>query len=755
MRTFYIGTMAVACVLLGTAEGAAETGSLWTTYTNGNLPDVATSIGLNATGRPVYVCRGQSEGEWQLGLTRKKSCVHPGERRDTVHLSSEVLSLSSDARWQSVRGVYRGNEAVDIALRAKPTFLCRVRQAGRTRVGLTSRKGCRLIGPNKRLVKSYELLVDPYARTRNAYRSALGQVRNLVRATHKLAKQIRKDLASHTDGGKYGKPNNRQASSSVLNAHLKRIPRHLASTRSAYLRIKASTPLSHRELLQRMHNGSLEPALRLLVEARGAIEASMAVADIRERCLSLSKEVRDTVDLFTSDSEATRRLPARQRISVLEELQKRLNQDLQAAHAHGDRTLYEEIDRLFKPLPALLSDAIYYTQPWLRPAERLSLYSSFVGSLSIQKAGSASKGLRRLLELFRVSDPSVTVARAVDTWLAMMDDIAASIEQRGLPTLPSPDAAPFTGSSARTFAANLRRNGFLWSRTELEPDELDSGQTSRYLISPDLTWIVAKLSQKIPLDVIARVSCLRHASNTSTGFAAQLRVCDTFRVSHPTSSLTATLDQELRALLQVHAGTLEGRSCSAVLRRIRGTSFHKPLKVLCSSTEQRKQRRETKRQAVAEIRALIQAERLKAARSKLKRLVTTFPNSAIVFQIEYELKRARRAKAERLSSMKYASRLQSIEARLPALEETCSKSVRDYRRARKRMRVALRRGNEGRAAQLRLDHDRAFFRACAARDQVNELLSAQETSGLVQATRVTRETARTCLRQWAVCDRKP
>jgi hypothetical protein len=742
MRTLLIGALAVACVLVGTAGVSAEPHSLWTPYVGGNIPTVATSVGLNANGRPVYVCRGQSEGEWQLGQTRGKACVHPGERRDTVHLASEVLSLSPDARWKSVRGVYRGNEAVDVRLRAKPAFLCRVRRAGRTSVGLASKKGCRLIGPGARLRSSYELLVDPYSRTRHAYRGALANVQRLAESTHALTDEIRKALANQANGRE-------------LASYLKRIPRHLAATRSGFLRIEASTPVTHRKLLQRHRNEHLEPAFRRLVEMRGSIEVSLAVADIRARCRSLTKEVRDTVDLFTSDSEAARRLPARQRISVLKELQKRINRELKAAHSYGERTLYGEVDGLFKPLPALLSDAIYHTQPWLQPVDRLSLYSSFIGSLSIQKVGSASKGLRRLLELFRVSDPSVTVARAVDSWLAMMDDIAASIEQRDLPALPRDASASFKGSPARTFAANLRRNGFVWTQTQLEPDELDSGQTSRYLINPDLAWIVTRLSQKVPLDVIARVSCLRHESTTSASFAAQLRECDGFRNSYPTSSLALTLNGELSSLLQVHAGTLRGRACTGLLRRIRGTSFHGSLKGLCANTAVRKQRSEKKRLAVAEIRRLIGAGRLNAVRAQLKRLTTSHPNSAIVYQLEYELKRARRSKAERLSSMKYASRLQNIEGRLPALEEICFNSVRGYRRARKRMRLALRRGNEGRAAQLRLHHDRAFFRACAARDQVKELLSAQEVSGLVQATRVTRETARTCLRQWAICDRNP
>ena len=55
------------------------------------------------------------------------------------------------------------------------------------------------------------------------------------------------------------------------------------------------------------------------------------------------------------------------------------------------------------------------------------------------------------------------------------------------------------------------------------------------------------------------------------------------------------------------------------------------------------------------------------------------------------------------------------------------------------MRLALRKGLDGRATKHKLNHDKAFYRACEARDEVQELLNAQVATGLVQAVRVTKE----------------
>jgi len=216
------------------------------------------------------------------------------------------------------------------------------------------------------------------------------------------------------------------------------------------------------------------------------------------------------------------------------------------------------------------------------------------------------------------------------------------------------------------------------------------------------------------------------------------------------------VEDEIAVLLEIHTDTLNSRRCSQLKAKVRATRFHANVSARCLGKKERTSRKEARKLAFSDVRSAIASGRLRQAAKQLKKLSKVYPHAAMIYQLEYELRRAEQQKAEeKLSALRYAGRLQSIEKRLPALEDVCSRSVREYRRTRKRMRLALRQGQDGRAARLRINHDRAFFRACGARDQVVELLEAQVTTGLVQAVRVTRESAPTCLKQWTICDRNP
>ena len=106
MKFLALGLFALAFVLpSGThALGSESTvDTLWRSHQRGGVPQDATSVGLDRRGGPVFVCRGRSEGAWQLGVIRGNACVYYGEKRDTIHLSSEVLALPATAMWKSAR----------------------------------------------------------------------------------------------------------------------------------------------------------------------------------------------------------------------------------------------------------------------------------------------------------------------------------------------------------------------------------------------------------------------------------------------------------------------------------------------------------------------------------------------------------------------------------------------------------------------------------------------------------------------------
>ena len=748
MKTIYVCLLVVLGIapLSGQAHATAEeAGSQWLKMDGGLLPQEATSVGIDRQGGQVFACRGRSEGVWQLGIVRGEACVHHGEKQDTVHLKFDVLSLSASSLWQSMKGSPRGVDLVQLGLGANTKGLCRVRQTGRTHLGELVKKGCRLRTRqgDVRTVTTYEALVDPEANERAAYQGALGEFRKIVAGLNKWLIKV--------DTGLEG--NSTHADLTRLSSKLTPT---VATARRSYERLEKRLSGRQREYLRRLYVQELEPLLSRLARARDGLAVAALEAKTLERCRRFEADVRRTVDLLTSDSALARRLKARQRISVLTEMQARLNDELKRVRVLGNQAIRTEVEGLFRPLPSLLSDAVYHLQPWLEAGERNALYGAYLGGLTLSKPGSASKGLRRLLELFRSSDTSRASAQAVDSWLKLMDNIAATIEQRDLPLLPKASATSFRGFPSKTFALNLKRNGFSWLETQLDPDELDSGQTSRYLITPNLNWILRRLNQKVPADVVARVRCLRQQMWSGVTFAEQLNACDSFWLEHPKSALSQMLRQELETLVKIHAQTLDERACKRFVRRVSNTSYKNIAESLCLVEQERVSRAEVLRVFYADVRRFISQGKLRKAKSLLKKLRAQHPNAAIAYQLQYELKRAEQQKAEeRLSAAKYAGRLQSIERRLPALEEVCIAAGRQYRRARKRMRLALRKGLDGRATRHKLNHDRAFYRACEARDEVQELLNAQVATGLVQAVRVTKETAPTCLKQWSICDRSP
>ena len=723
--------------------------SVWRGLDGEGMPRDATSIGTGRDGRAIYICRAQYKGGWQLGRILHQRCLHRGDKRDVVHSESQVLSLPPSSRWISVAGKYRGADAVDLELGGKFTTLCRVRRAGRTFVGVVRAKGCQTFTSTRsssNLFKAYELLIDPGARESRRYRQAVLELRKVIHDLSNLLSEVNAALQ-------------RELQAKQLELLARRVAPALKSARGTYERLESGIMPSKLPSLRALYASELEPLLGQLGRAQDRLATAGRLAVAQQRCIELERDIRKTVDVLTADTMLAGKISARQRIAALSGLQERLNQERTAVRKTGSRALNTRIEKLFAPLPALLSDAIYNLQPWLPIKDRQSLFGAYVAGLSPKTPGSILVALRLLLELFRPTDPSLEVAQVVDLWLALTDEVASSLEQRERLELPDFNAVaerPETHSELRAFVANLRRNGLRWLETQPDPDELGRGQASRFLLFTDHEWIAKRLRQKVPPDVRERVACLRWPIWETGSLAAQLNRCSQFWEKFPKSTLARKLKDELEALVGAYGRTLNRRRCSKEVKATKSPVFAALLRDTCGLKTSQMKVSEGLNAQFQVVRSLIARGKLKAARRALGAMGKRYPHNSALFQLRYEMRRAERQRdEERMSAGQYAQRLRGIESRLSGLEQICVKSAREYRRARKRMRAALRRGMEGRAAHFRRSHDRSFYQACGARDQVLELLAAQRTMAQPQAARVTRETAPSCLSRWRVCDRNP
>jgi hypothetical protein len=296
----------------------------------------ALSVGLDGAGVSLVLCRAEHAGKWQLGTVTHEHCIHRAKHRDVVHTEFQIFQGGLTTHWRGGGSHRDPRDAVELAFGDRSIHLCRVRTGARTHVGQLTKKGCSLTMGGA-ASRSYELLVDPEQGVRLARRGELSRVDALTQHVQALVDYARRGETKARD----------------LRRLLDRIPRELAAAQRSYQRLIAQCPSSFKAAIQAHGARTFVPAMDALRLLRGGLLRRSVSEGVFERCSALASEIRTTTRVFTSNSAASRSLPARKRLGVLQKLQDRLNRERRRLSELAGRPTLDRVEALFRGLDSI------------------------------------------------------------------------------------------------------------------------------------------------------------------------------------------------------------------------------------------------------------------------------------------------------------------------------------------------------------------------------------------------------------------